>query len=276
MGRVNHLKAYETIMLDDLKDVVSLVARLGYDKRSFFENHTFSNLDLRNSDLRGVSFKNSRLRELTVYDFQYEMIGDTSPNEMIDFTVLVSERRTSSIDAYRKAVQLVDKFPPYDTKLDFSICGPHLNRIPPNLGSKKRISSIGVSGSKIVSLTEISRLENLEELNASRSSISDISCLSRLEKLTHLFLSKTLVSSIEGISKLTQLKWLSLDGTNVSDVAPLATARGLIEIHLHDTLVRDVSCLSELTNLKWLTLPSKHTVDLGKLRGNKKIKISYK
>lgn len=84
--------ALEAFLEDDLSDPVGLVIRAGFDKRTFFQYHTFTDLDFRRSNLEGVSFLGSRLYRCRMTHEQAIAVDSTNPALIVDREILLAPK----------------------------------------------------------------------------------------------------------------------------------------------------------------------------------------
>ena len=109
-------------------------------------------------------------------------------------------------------------------------------------------------GSSVKDIKPLANLKNLKFLNLNETQVSDIKPVENLANLQGLYLSKTSVSDIEPIKSLTELKSLYLEDTGVSDLEPVRSLVGLMQLRLKDTKVTLLEPLSNLNNLQKLYL----------------------
>ncbi|WP_187431972.1 hypothetical protein [Roseobacter fucihabitans] len=72
-------EAIDTILDDDLDDIVSLVASIGYDPRTFFEFGNCRGLDFSGSSINGISFLGADISECTFFEDQLDLALATKP-----------------------------------------------------------------------------------------------------------------------------------------------------------------------------------------------------
>lgn len=72
-------QAVDLILEDDFSDPIQLVERMGYNKATFFQYGIFGYLDLRGSDLTGVSFEGARLGHVVLRPDQVSTLKATEP-----------------------------------------------------------------------------------------------------------------------------------------------------------------------------------------------------
>ena len=75
-------RAFEVFRTAEHTDYVSLVRQAGYDPARFFEHGNWQGMDLRDSDVTGVSFRSADLTEVCLYRDQYNAIRQTKPRSL--------------------------------------------------------------------------------------------------------------------------------------------------------------------------------------------------
>lgn len=75
----NETQAVDLILKDDFSDPIRLVEEIGYNKATFFQYGVFEYLDLRNSDLTGVSFQGARIGHVVLRPDQVGAFKSTGP-----------------------------------------------------------------------------------------------------------------------------------------------------------------------------------------------------
>lgn len=75
-------RAFEVFRAAEHTDYVRLARQAGYDPARFFEHGNWQGMDLRDSDLTGVSFKSADLTEVCLYRDQYNAIRQTKPRSL--------------------------------------------------------------------------------------------------------------------------------------------------------------------------------------------------
>jgi Leucine-rich repeat (LRR) protein len=128
---------------------------------------------------------------------------------------------------------------------------------------------LGQAKNKIVNLSPLQDLINLEDLDIGGNKVTDLSPLSKLKMLKHLRIGSNPVSSLEPLSPLVNLEELSFFSyynhdtkAKVSDITPLATLANLTVLELRGNRITDIMALSKLKNLRMLRLDGNLIKDL--------------
>jgi DNA-binding LacI/PurR family transcriptional regulator len=75
-------RAFEVFRKAEHTDYVSLVREAGYDPARFFEHGNWQDMDLRDSDVTGVSFRSADLTGVCLYRDQYNAVRQTKPRSL--------------------------------------------------------------------------------------------------------------------------------------------------------------------------------------------------
>lgn len=119
---------------------------------------------------------------------------------------------------------------------------------------------------KIVNISVLQYLVNLEILYLGDNQISDISALSNLTNLKILGLSHNPITDISALSNLINLEKLQLSSlSEVSDISALANLTNVVELNLSNNQISDISALSDMTDLKYLYLYNNQISDISAL-----------
>jgi Leucine-rich repeat (LRR) protein len=130
-----------------------------------------------------------------------------------------------------------------------------------------KLTTLNLTGNKIVVVSSLSGLTNLTTLNLSGNKIADVSPLSGLSNLTTLNLSGNKIVDIDSLSKPTNLTYLDLGKNEIKDVTPLSSLIKLASLNLSGNKIVDISSLSELNNLTYLDLGKNEIKDVTPLSG---------
>ena len=143
------------------------------------------------------------------------------------------------------------------------------------LSGLQNLQKLYCSTTRVSDLSPLSGLLNLKELNCDTTQVSDLSPLSRLQNLQKLYCSITKVSDLNPLSGLLNLKELNCDTTNVNDLSPLRGLQNLQLLSCSSTQVHDLSPLRGLQNLQLLSCASTQVSDLSPLRGLQRLKVLW-
>ena len=126
----------------------------------------------------------------------------------------------------------------------------------------------------VKSLSDLTKLKNLEYLDAGNLGLKDISVLKSLTNLRVLYLNRNEISDITSLKKLKKLELLSLNGNQITSISPLSSLISLQKLYLRENMIVDIAPVSELTALNTLELGSNQIVKLkvtGKLSSLRKL-----
>lgn len=123
-------------------------------------------------------------------------------------------------------------------------------------------------GMGIQDLSGIENLSNLMDLDVSQSQkIVDISPLAKLEELETLNLTWNKISDPSPLSGLTNLRILNLGQNDISDISALVDLKNVTTLDLADNRITDISPLSQLRKAEVIGLSSNQVSDLTPLAG---------
>jgi len=119
---------------------------------------------------------------------------------------------------------------------------------------------------------ELLMLKSLRILNLNSNKILDISEIGKLTNIDALDLSENLIKDIEPLSSLESIKWLDLKFNKISNISALKHTREIVKLYLDNNQISDISPLKKLTELKELTLSENNIKDLSTITSIKKLK----
>jgi len=129
-----------------------------------------------------------------------------------------------------------------------------------------KITSLSLNEKKIVDVSPLKTLINLQELYLSGNEIVDVSPLKTLTNLQKLWLQNNKIADISPLSTLTNLQTLYLSYNKIVDVSPLSTLTNLQTLYLFSNKIVDVSPLKTLITLQELSLFNNQIVDVSPLK----------
>ena len=129
------------------------------------------------------------------------------------------------------------------------------------------LTTLQLSGNRVLDLTPLAGLTNLERLYLRHNSITDLTPLAGLTNLTTLYLSDNNASDLTPLAGLTNLTELDLYFNGVSDLTPLAGLTSLTTLEIDRNGISDLTPLAGLTNLTALELEDNAITDLSPLAG---------
>lgn len=122
------------------------------------------------------------------------------------------------------------------------------------------------STEKIISLSPLKKLVNLEKLIIRKMNINNIKVLSGLKNLKELEITGIDISDITPLSGLTSLKVLKIEGNrHITDFDPLKKLVNLEALYITSVPISDANFFTDFTNLKSLTLYNKYIKDISPL-----------
>lgn len=140
------------------------------------------------------------------------------------------------------------------------------------LDKKKQVIGLNVSALKLSKIPgRVLDLKHLTHLSLSRTLLSDISALKDLKHLTHLSLGRTQLSGISALKELKNLTNLDLNTTLLSDISALKELTNLTTLDLNATEISDISALKDLKNLTTLNLNATLLSDISNLKDLKNL-----
>ena len=121
---------------------------------------------------------------------------------------------------------------------------------------------------RVVGISLISKLTELEELNLGANNIADLSPLENLNKLTRLDFSKNQVSGLTPLVGKNNLVILNATGNQIEDISTLSELTKLEVVYLSNNQISDISPLLQLKSLKEVTLKGNKVsaADIGNLK----------
>ena len=127
------------------------------------------------------------------------------------------------------------------------------------------LTKLTLYGNQISDISPLTSLTALTYLDLSENRITDISPISNLPSLTELNLSRNRCDDISSVSSLPSLTKLDLSFNKIEDLSPLGRLTALTELNLYQTYIEDISPLSNLTALTILYLNSNQISDISPL-----------
>ena len=133
------------------------------------------------------------------------------------------------------------------------------------LAALTNLEALNLRYNEIVDVSPLGVLARLEVLDLRRNQIADVSPLAALTSLKQLWLEDNEILDVSPLEALTGLELLALAGNPITDVSSLAALTSLQQLGLSENQIADLSPLAALTSLKWLTLNDSEIVDVGAL-----------
>jgi len=102
---------------------------------------------------------------------------------------------------------------------------------------------------KIIDVTSLAELYDLEELNLDNNLLTDISSLKYLVKLKYLNLQINPIENIEAVKNMKNLERLEFFLASLSDISPIANLNNLKQLWIVNSKIDSISELSSLNNI---------------------------
>ena len=122
-----------------------------------------------------------------------------------------------------------------------------------------------LSNNSITNISKLSNLDDLESLSLSNNEISSITTLRNLSNLRYLDLESNNISNISPISNLNNLEVLTLSSNEISDFEPLSQIASLSELNLSELDIDNLDFIDNLVNLNDLNLAFNSIQDISNL-----------
>ena len=119
-----------------------------------------------------------------------------------------------------------------------------------------------VSGSKVISLAAIAKIETLESLQLNDTSIVDLSPIHGHPALKRLYLARTAITDLGPRGSFKQLQGLDVSETQVMNLKALEGTQGLFSLNITNTGISDLSPLRPARWCKGLSVRGSQVRDL--------------
>ncbi len=126
----------------------------------------------------------------------------------------------------------------------------YVSRIAEIIKTKK----VDISGTKIIDLTPLAKLDDLEVLNCANTDVESISPIRNLNKINELRINGTQIKDISDLRYANNIRILVAFNTPINDISTLELFANLTHLSLAHTRVKDFDILSQCTNLQQLDL----------------------
>ncbi len=128
-------------------------------------------------------------------------------------------------------------------------------------------------GEKVVDITGISKLYNLNEVNINYSDVEDITEIGNLQNLKSLYVyNSKKIADIQALKNNSNLAEVFLNGCSVRDISPLKDLPKLESVDIGNTEITDISCLENNKNIKMLDIwDISKIANIGKLLDNRNL-----
>jgi internalin A len=118
----------------------------------------------------------------------------------------------------------------------------------------KRVHTLDISNSNILTLDNLRNLTNLISLDVSNNKISDLTPIAGLVKIGTLYVGKNQIKDIAPIADLKGLQNLYLGGNQISDLQPVAGLIGLERLHAWSNEIESLEPVAALKTLRALSV----------------------
>jgi Leucine-rich repeat (LRR) protein len=269
-------QALEGIESDDLNDIVSLVERIGFDARTFFERRNCDGLDFRGSALTNISFEKANLNGAQFYSDQFELVRSTGPAHFDRVVVHLREETEGNTELRAPDTQyeelsestrsILQNWASNQQKdLNFSILRQP-EKVPAFehffTGNRSYVTSLVLSNSNVEDLSPLTYVTELKDLQLNDTKVRNLVPISQLPNLTSLSLSRSLVTDLRPITNLIHLQVLRIQGTQIVDLSPLRGISGLHGLFAGNSSVVDLAPIAGLRLLQQLNIGGTSVEDI--------------
>jgi len=133
------------------------------------------------------------------------------------------------------------------------------------LDSLRNLTTLNLSWNKILDITPLAHLKQLQELRLDINQITDIDVFSKLTNIKTLGVRHNKIKDLSVLSHLTNLRELEIGVNQITDINVLRHLTQLEVFTLERNTVRDITPLTNLTNLRVLKLFGNQVSDIGPL-----------